>query len=138
MANACLYKIKLQGPKLACYKFIDMMPAFNRDKDILSEEGTDDNYTLVMIGDCKWSVSAYTENMKDPKPFTQEELEAIGDGDHWDKTLKDKSVLLGCEIWCNSKDIEDRSWAIYEHYKDGVAIKDECPKELHIKKGREY
>ena len=114
------------------------MPSFNRDKDILSEEGTDDNYTLVMIGDCKWSVSAYTENMKDPKPFTLEELEAIGDGDHWDKTLKDKSVLLGCEIWCNSKDIEDRSWAIYEHYKNGVEIRDECPKELHIKKGREY
>ena len=138
MANACLYKIKVVGPKLACYKFIDTMPAFNRDKEILSEEGTDDNYTLVLIGDCKWSVSAYTERMADPQPFTQEQLEAIEDGDHWDKTLKDKSVLLGCEIFCNSKDIEDRSWAIYEHYKNGVEIKDECPKELHIKKGREY
>lgn len=138
MANICLYKIKIQGSQTACYKFIDMMPAYNRDKDILFEEGTDDNYTLIMIGDCKWSVSAYTNKMENPQPFTNDELNAIEDGDHWDKTLRDKSVLLNCEIWCNSKDIDESSWAIYEHYNRGAVIRDECPKELHIKRGRDY
>ena len=138
MANICLYKIKVKGTKAACYAFIDMMPSYNADKEILSEEGTDDAYELVLRGDCKWSVSAYTEKMENPQPWSQEEISKIEDGDHWDKTLKDKSVLLDCEIFCNSKDIDDSSWATYEHYNKGVEIRDECPKELHIKRGRDY
>ena len=138
MANICLYKILIKGTKSACYAFIDMMPSYNADKEILREEGVDDAYELVLRGDCKWSVSSYTERMENPQPFTDEEIAAIEDGDHWDKTLKDKSVLLNCEIFCNSKDIDDSSWAIFEHYNKGTVIRDECPKELHIKRGRDY
>ena len=138
MANICLYKIKIKGARNACYAFIDMMPSYNADKEILSEEGTDSEYELVLRGDCKWSVSAYTEKMDNPIPFTAEEIDKIEDGDHWDKTLKDKSILLDCEIFCNSKDIDDSVWATYEHYNRGKEIFDECPKELHIKRGRDY
>lgn len=138
MANICMYKIKVIGRKQACYAFIDMMPSYSYEKEIIDESGTDDNYELLLRGDCKWSVSAYTSAMQDPKPFTQEELDAVQDGDHWDKTLQDKSVLLDCEIFCNSKDIDDSCWAIYEHYNKGKTIYDDCPKELHIKRGRDY
>ena len=138
MANICLYKILIKGSKPACYAFIDMMPSYNADKEILREEGTDEVYELVLRGDCKWSVSAYTNRMENPQPFTDEEIAKIEDGDHWDKTLKDKSILLNCEIFCNSKDIDNSSWAIFEHYNKGTVIRDECPKELHIKRGRDY
>ena len=132
MANICLYKIKVKGRQQACYALVNMMPLYSSEKDYLLEEGTEDDFTLVFTGDCKWAVDCYTSPMKDPKPFTQEELDAVNDGDHWDKTLKDKSILLDCEIFCNSKDIDDSCWSVYEHYNRGKKINDECPKELHI------
>ena len=138
MANICMYKIKVKGTKQACYALVNMMPLYSCEKEYLNEEGTDEDFTLVFSGDCKWSVSSYTSPMTNPQPFTQEELDAVSDGDHWDKTLKDKSVLLDCEIFCNSKDIDDSCWAVYEHYNRGKVIHDECPKELHIKRGRDY
>ena len=138
MANICLYKIKVKGRQRACYALVDMMPLYSWEKEYLSEEGTEDDFELIFLGACKWAVDSYTSKMNNPVPFTDEELNAVQDGDHWDKTLKDKSVLLDCEIFCNSKDIDDPSYAYYEHYDRGVAIYDECPKELHIKRGRDY
>jgi hypothetical protein len=117
---------------------MDMMPLYSWEKYILEDEGSEDEHTLIFLGACKWGVDCYTQPMVEPKPFTDEELNAVQDGDYWDKTLKDKSVLLDCEIFCNSKDIDSGSWAIYEHYNRGKKIKDECPKEIHIKRGRDY
>ena len=50
MANICLYKVMVKGPKLNCYKLVDMMPLGDWEKDYLFEEGTDDNFTLIFIG----------------------------------------------------------------------------------------
>ena len=138
MANICLYKIKVKGRQRACYALVDMMPLYSWEKEYLSEEGTEDDFTLIFLGACKWGVDCYTSPMKDPKPFTDEELNAVQDGDHWGVTMRDKSVLLDCEIFCNSKDIDDSCWSVYEHYNRGKVIRDECPKELHIKRGRDY
>ena len=138
MANICVYKIKVRGNQTACYRLINMMPLYCGEKEILSEEGTADDFTLVFKGDCKWSVDAYTKELDDPQPLPLEEIDEIDDGDHWDKTLRDKSVLLGVEIFCNSKDVDDSCWAVFEHYNKGVAIYDKCPKELHIKRDRDY
>lgn len=115
-----------------------MMPLYSWEKEYLSEEGTEDEFELIFLGACKWAVDSYTSKMQNPVPFTDDELNAVRDGDHWDKTLRDKSVLLNCEIFCNSKDIDDPSYAYYEHYDRGREIFDECPKELHIKRGRDY
>ena len=115
-----------------------MMPLYSSDKFVLSEEGTEDEYSLVFIGDCKWHVDAYTQVRPDIEPFTDEELERVGDGDYWDVTLCQKSILLDCDIMCNSKDIDGGGRAYYERYNRGIEIYDECPKELHIKRGREY
>ena len=138
MANICLYKIKVKGRKKACYAMVNMMPLYSWEKEYVSEDGTDDDFELIFSGACKWGTSAYTSPMTNPMPFTDEELNAVQDGDHWDKTLRDKSILLDCEIFCNSKDIDDYCMAIFEHYNRGKTINDECPKELHIKRGRDY
>ena len=138
MANICLYKIKVKGTKKACYALVNMMPLYSYEKEFLDEEGTDEDFILTFMGDCKWAVDCYTSPMENPKPFTEEELDAVADGDHWDKTLKDKSVLLNCEIFCNSKDIDDSCWSVYVHYDRGKQIFDECPQSLHIKRGRDY
>ncbi len=138
MANICLYKVKVKGTKKACYKLVHMMPLYSSEKEYISEEGSDDDFTLVFSGDCKWSVHYRTTPQKDLVPFTEEEIDKIQDGDGWEYTLQDKSLLLNCEIFCNSKDIDDVSYACYDHYNRGVEIFDECPKELHIKRGRDY
>lgn len=138
MANICVYKIKVKGNQTACYRLINMMPLYCGEKEILFEEGTEDDFTLVFKGDCKWYVDAYTSPLADPQPLSAEEIEAIDDGDHWGVTLRDKSVLLNCEIFCNSKDIDDSCWAIFDHYNKGEIVNDACPKELHIKRGRDF
>ncbi len=138
MANICLYKIKVKGTKQACYALVNMMPLYSYEKIYLSEEGTDADFTLVFSGDCKWSVDSYTMPLENPVPFTEEELNRVEDGSYWGMPLQQKSILLNCEIFCNSKDIDASSYAQYEHYDKGRVIHDECPKELHIKRGRDY
>ena len=86
MANICLYKIKVRGRKRACYALVDMMPLYSWEKEYLREEGTEDDFELVFLGACKWAVDCYTSKMKNPVPFTEEELNAVGDGDHWDES----------------------------------------------------
>ena len=138
MANICLYKVMVKGPKLNCYKLVDMMPLYSYEKEYLLEEGNDNDFTLIFFGDCKGSVDSYTSIHKNLIPFTKEQIEAIKDGDYWEYPLNEKSILLGVDIMCNSKDIDSSSWAEYIHYNKGKEIYDECPKELHIKKGRDY
>lgn len=138
MANICLYKVKVKGTKKACYKLVDMMSLYSWDKIFLSSEGTDEDFTLIFLGDCKWSVDCYTKFEEGLKPYTEEELDKVSDGFGWNYPLVNKSVLLDCEIFCNSKDIDDSCYANYVHYNRGKQIFDECPKELHIKRGRDY
>lgn len=138
MANICLYKIKVKGTKDACYALINMMPLYSWEKDILFEDGEDDNYALIFTGACKWSTSSYTHHTDGLVPYTPEQVKNVQDGDGWDICMRDKSLLLDCEIFCNSKDIDDSCYAVFEHYNRGKEIFDECPKELHIKRGRDY
>jgi hypothetical protein len=138
MANICLYKILVKGTQRACYALIDMMPLYSGEKEIVRESGTEEDYVLLFLGDCKWSVDSYTSNNLKLEPYTKEQLDAVCDGDGWEIPLKGKSLVLNCEIFCNSKDIDDSCYAHYVHYDKGKEIFDECPKELHIKRGRDY
>ena len=141
MANICIYKIKVKGRKLACEALMAMMPLFTADIDIFLEEGTEDDYTIGFSGDCKWSVDSYCSPLVSPGPWDDARIrEAMNkpDASDWYYTIQDKSILLDCEIFCNSKDIDSSTWAYYEHYNRGKRIFDECPKELHIKRGRDY
>lgn len=138
MANICIYKVMVKGRKRACYALVDMMPLYTSDKEMLIEEGTEEDFTLVFTGDCKWYPDAYTKAVENLAPFTEEELSNVKDGDYWNLPLLQKSLALGCDIYCNSKDIDAGGKAYYEHYYRGLIINDECPKEIHIKRGREY
>lgn len=141
MANICIYKILVKGTKQACEAFVAMMPSYSEGGDIWEESGTDADYTLAFSGDCKWSVDSYCAPLSDPQPWTpariQQAIESTDSSD-WYYTIRDKSILLNCEVFCNSKDIDSNTWACYEHYNKGERIFDECPKELHIKRGRDY
>lgn len=139
MANICLYKIIVKGTRDACYALVNMMPLYSGEKECIEESGTDQEYSLFFTGDCKWNVDAYTSwDETKTGPYTPEEIANIQDGFGWNFPLKQKSLLLDCEIFCNSKDIDGGGWADYVHYNKGEEILDECPKELHIKRGREY
>lgn len=139
MANICLYKIRVKGTKAACYALVNMMPLYSWEKEYVDEEGTEDEYSLLFTGACKWGVDCYTSVDKSlTVPYTPEQIAKIEDGDGWGIPLQQKSMLLNCEIFCNSKDIDDPCWAIYEHYDKGEVILDDCPQELHIKRGRDY
>lgn len=140
MANICLYKIKVKGKKNNCLKFEFIMPRCDWDFQILESEGTDDDYTFSFITACKWGVDYRTQKTKGKlNPLTDEEISSIEDGDYWGTPLQEKAKLLGCEVFCNMKDIDDCYKAVYVHYSPtGRIINDECPKELHIKRGRDY
>lgn len=138
MANLCLYKIKVNARKKACYALIDMMPLYDWDKEILLEEGTDDDYTIIFTGGCKWGVDYATKKIEGLKPFTEEELDAVRDGDHWGYPLRDKSLALNADIYCNSKDIGDSRKPVYEHYSCGKKINDKCPEDINIERGLDY
>lgn len=122
MANICLYRIQVKGTEKACRFLTEAMPQYCDSFEILDEYGTPDDFTLSFQGDCKWSVDAYTEDMNDPKPWTEAELDAADPYDHWGTTLKDKSILLNCEIWCASMDIDDGVEPDFEHWKRGNLI----------------
>ena len=98
MANVCLYKIKVKGSKKACYKLVDMMPLYSGDKEYLSAEGTEEDFTLVFLGDCKWSVDSYTVFEDKLKPYTEEELaemkNAFGEGTTVIDTLTGEEIIL--------------------------------------------
>ena len=53
------------------------MPLYSGDKEYLSAEGTEEDFTLVFLGDCKWSVDSYTVFEDKLKPYTEEELDTL-------------------------------------------------------------
>jgi hypothetical protein len=131
MGDTCVYKILVKGKKKNCYKLIDMIP--NSYLIIIKENGSDDNFELIFSGECTWSIDAYTNDNLRPKPYTDEEIEEIEEGFCWNIPLKGKSIILNCEILCNSRDVDDGySVEDFVHYNKGKKVKDKCPEELRI------
>ena len=140
MANICDYKVIVKGKKNACYAFYGSMPAYN-DKYVVEAEGTDDNYTLRFNGDCKWSVDQYSKawNGRSPVALPDDPDEAMEEAQekYCDIYVQDRSKMFNIEVLCNSADIEDVDPRkgpdeIFEHYKNGCEVYDDCPSELRI------
>jgi len=153
MANICKYKVIVKGKKNACYAFFGSMAAYNC-KDIVSESGTDDNFTLFFTGDCKWSVDSYCKPWEGefPVKLPEDPYEAMLEAErkYWYKTVQEHSKMFDVEVKCNSGDIEgDYSKYIklaeagvmnfdknnigrYEHYKSGEPAGGKCPKKLYV------
>lgn len=81
MANVCNYEIHIKGSKKAALYFVDMTPSYCRDKEIIHEEGTDNEYIVWMIGDCKWDLDAYCEENPDAAAEVADDLERLTEED---------------------------------------------------------
>ena len=128
MANLVKYQVLVKGTKLACETLPMLLPAAGDSLDILREEGTDTDYSMLFSNVCNWSVASGSASTRRRKPFTQEELKAIEYNCYY--TLKDLSRLLDCEIFCAEVDIDDpRCWGRY-HYCRGKATRVEFPQEV--------
>ena len=143
MANYCYYKCIVKGPKNACYAVFGSMSCVDDYKEIISEEGTDEDYSLRFVGSCKWSVDFNCAERENTKPFDLPmdiDLARKFGEDNWYIPQYQKPFLFGIEFLCNSADMDsydpdcyDECGGIFDHYaKDGSIIYDECPTVLYI------
>ena len=99
MANICKYEIHVKGSKNAARLVYESMPVAD-DKGITFEKGTEKEYELHFVGDCKWSVNY---GVSDWNPcgkiafdsLTEEEIEELG-SELWDYSLRAKSGTFHC------------------------------------------
>ncbi len=64
MPNYCYYEMKVKGRKEDCYKWLSKMRSYDEenhfyrifDADITDECGTDNDYSIIISGDCAWSL----------------------------------------------------------------------------------
>ena len=153
MANLCSYKVKVKGPRNACYAFFGSMSCAD-DKYFLSESGTMEETVLVFQGNCKWSVDSYCRDWEDecPVELPEDPNEAMEEAEnkYWYYTVQDRSEMFNVEVWCNSADFDDMgaieemldemdvdikdadlSVMCYEHYVNGLETEfDDCPEEI--------
>lgn len=117
-------------------------------KEIIDEDGTDEEYVMHFEGNCKWAVDAYCTPWEGEFPVElpddyQEAYDA-GEEKYWYNTVQERSKMFGVEVLCNSADIEDYDpsegpYEIYEHYVNGNDVGEDdyaggdCPEELRIK-----
>ena len=159
MADICDYKIKVHGPKNACYAFMGSTSTYD-EREILSESGNDKNYELTFKGCCKWGIDMYCHDFKGEKPVAlprdANEAYAQAEDLYWYHTVKERSEMFGVEVWCNSgssetfesaiakilesgeltiddlKDNDEFNPYMYEHYNCGKEIFDEMSEEINI------
>lgn len=159
MANICDYKIKVKGPRNACYAFIGSTSAYD-DKEIISEAGTEEETVIVFRGCCKWAIDMYCHAFNGEKPVTlpknADEAYSQAEDLYWYHTVKERSEMFQVEVWCNSGSAETFESSIYallecgeltlddikenneftpymyEHYKCGEEIFDNMPEEISI------
>ncbi len=159
MADICDYKIKVQGLKNACYAFMGSTSKYD-DVNVINEYGSDNNYTLIFSGCCKWAIDMYCHDFNGQKPvelpenFDNAYKEA--EDKYWYHTVKERSEMFRVEVWCNSgssetfesaiayileageltiddiKDNDEFTPYMYEHYNCGKEIFDEMPEEINI------
>lgn len=66
MANNCMYEIHIRGRKVDCLRWVEYMKNRNLNRrfrrifsaEVFHEEGSDDNYTMYIGGDCAWSLES--------------------------------------------------------------------------------
>lgn len=135
MANVCNYEIHIKGSKKAALYFVDMMPSYCRDKEIIHEEGTDNEYIVWMIGDCKWGLDAYCEENPDAaaevaddlERLTEEDIRNMDTGNYWDLPMQQKSEVLGVEVLAHSWS-RDSEFDKFDHYLNGELVSSAlCP-----------
>jgi hypothetical protein len=131
MANICEYRLRVKGKKEDCNLFLYSMPAYNF-LDPITEEGTDDNFIIEAVGDCKWDLYSYVEETPDDYNHTDVRKNIKDEEDCYDLwyiPLKDKTKIFNVEVQVSWADIdnpianEDGSIKYnYEHWNNGEEI----------------
>ena len=157
MADICNYKIKVHGRKNACYAFMCSTSAFG-EREIISEYGSENDYTLLFKGCCKWSIDSYCKEFNGEKPVVlPENLDNVineAEDKYWYHSVQERSEMFQVEVWCNSgspetfesviedlvesgeftleeiKNNEEFSPYEYQHYNCGKEIWDDMPEEI--------
>ena len=128
MADICDYKIKVKGPKNACYAFMGSTSKYD-DVDIINEYGSDDNYILIFKGCCKWAIDMYCHDFKGEKPVAlprdANEAYAQAEDLYWYHTVKERSEMFQVEVWCNGGSPETFESAIAEILESGELTLDD-------------
>ena len=134
MANICKYKVIVKGKKDACYALYWSMSVMD-GISIEDEGGSDDDYMIRFEGNCKWTVDAYCKpwdgSFDVDIPATLEDaLKYRG------ITVQERSRLFKVEVLCNSADMVEEDYELYEHYISGDRISSGgCPEELKVLDG---
>lgn len=134
MANICSYRVIVNGKKNSCYAFLGSMSCLD-NKEIVNESGNDQDYTLHFEGNCKWAVdygcnTPWEGDFPVKLPDDYEEAREIAEIEYWYNTVQERSKMFEVEVWCNSADIEDSTYELFEHYKNGVSLGGKCPEEI--------
>ena len=131
MANICEYRLRFKGKQEDCYLFLCSMPVYNF-LDQIKEVGTEDDFTLEAIGDCKWSLYSYVKKI--PANYNHTEVRksiksAEDCCDLWYIPLKDKTKIFNVEVQVSWAEIDNptvnKDGSIrysYEHWHNGEKI----------------
>lgn len=133
MANICKYRVIVKGKKNACYAFFGSMSG--GDKEVLKEFGTNDQYTLLFDGECKWSVDSYCNKKWKGEfpvllPEGADEAYRMAGENYLCYKVQDRSKMFNVEVFCNSAD-ED-CFREFLHYVSGKKSKVDIPDELNL------
>lgn len=115
MANVCTFHMVVRGSREACVKLFSEGMRQCYDACIIHEYGTDEEYTMRIDGECRWSVK---------NSFISDDCE---DGSFINKTLEEKSRILQLEVEIVGYDIGEPEWLDHYHYKNGECLRESCP-----------
>ena len=132
MANCCGYEIHVRGNKKAALFLFAMMPVCD-SKEIIHEEGSDDEYVVWIKGDCNWGLDYNCTEKTDVSinlnTLTEDDVRNEEMGlDYWYLTMRQKSEVLNVEILAHSWSRESE-FERFEHYKKGLLL--DSQKEAH-------
>ena len=125
MANYCDYEIRAKGAKKSAKLLFNMIPTMD-DIYIENEGGSDDDYSIIICGNCKWSLN-YNCDEQDELEFnlneiSEDDIEGGLGTDYWYLTMRQKSEILGLEIqahyWSSESEFDQ-----FDHYINGECVK---------------
>ena len=124
MANYCYYLIRAKGTKKAALMAYASTPK-SGDDFIVAEFGTEDKYVVWYYGECKWDLDAYCKEKHsvemDLTNLSEEDLRAGEGYDYWDLTMRQRSEVLGVDLFAHSWS-EESDFDVCERWNNGSII----------------
>ena len=137
MANICIYHVVIKGKRNNVLMMAAALPTMD-GKEIVDSYGTNDEHTVMVSGDCKWTLTAYQNRNEDLKEIIvpDDEDEAYMKGnDFWYVDFDQMAELLNIEMYTAEIDIDDpimvgeRNWGkkkseLSQKEKDFLSLED--------------